>query len=86
MNSIDEDAIDVLGINPKVWRKYRGMTDEKYVQQEFESVVSPIDDKEAKKRHLESIRNRWFGYYRKCKDKKKKLNLIDQYNYLAKQR
>lgn len=39
MNSIDEDAINVLGINPKVWKEYRGMTDKKYVQDDLPNFL-----------------------------------------------
>lgn len=55
-------------------------------QPEFPEIVEAIDDKEAFDRHKEAIRKRWFGYYKKCKDQQKKFKLIDQYNYLARQR
>ena len=53
-------------------------------QAEFESIVGPIDDKEAEARHRASMAKRWFGYYRKCISQEKKFKLIDQYNSLAK--
>ena len=55
-------------------------------QAEFESITNPIDDREAFIRHKQEMARRWFGYYRKCKDKQKKFKLIDQYNYLARRR
>lgn len=51
------------------------------IQGEFESIVEPIDDKEAKIRHLKAVRDRWFGYYKKCKGDKSKI--IDQFNKIA---
>lgn len=41
------------------------------------------DKHEAFIRHKQAMAMRWFGYYRKCKDQKKRLKLIDQYNFLA---
>lgn len=78
MNSIDEDA-KMLGIDQQIWREFREMN--KTEQLEFEEITGPVDDCEAKKRHLESIRNRWFGYYRKYKGDR--TNIIDQYNKIA---
>ena len=57
------------------------MAQQRYEQQEFEEITGPVDDREAKKRHLESIRNRWFGYYKKCKGDRK--TIIDQYNAIS---
>ena len=82
MNSIDEDAINICGINPELWEEFKRST--KTEQLEFESIVGPIDDKEAEARHRASMAKRWFGYYRKCSDQQKKFKLIDQYNSLAK--
>jgi len=81
MNSIDEDA-RLIGINPELWEEFKRST--KTEQLEFESIVGPIDDNEAEKRHRASMAKRWFGYYRKCADQSKKSKLIDQYNSLAK--
>ena len=53
-------------------------------QMEFESIVNPIDDREAEQRHRQAMAHRWFGYYKKCTDQSKKSKLIDQYNSLAK--
>jgi len=53
-------------------------------QMEFESIVNPIDDREAEQRHRQAMAKRWFGYYKKCTDQSKKNKLIDQYNSLAK--
>jgi len=94
MSSIDKDA-EIIGINKEIWEQFKEMfapkeiSDgrQKPVQQEFESIVGPIDDKEAEQRHRASMAKRWFfGYYKKCQDPKKKAKLIDQYNYLAKPR
>ena len=81
MNSIDDDA-KLVGISPEVWEDFKRTF--KYEQIEFESIVGPIDDKAAEERHRLSQAKRWFGYYRKCTDQQKKLQLIDQYNSLAK--
>lgn len=81
MNNIDEDA-RLIGINTELWEEFKRST--KTEQLEFESIVGPIDDKEAEARHRASMAKRWFGYYRKCSDQQKKFKLIDQYNSLAK--
>jgi len=81
MNNIDDDAIKVCGINPDVWEEFKKSI--KPQQMEFESITNPIDDKEAEQRHRASMAKRWFGYYKKCKDQKRKFKLIDEYNWLA---
>lgn len=53
-----------------------------YVQDDL-PYFQQQDEKEAFERHKQAMAKRWFGYYRKCKDKKKKLKLIDQYNFVA---
>lgn len=94
MNSIDADA-ERIGINKEIWERFKEMHKPKEIsdgkpiaptltQAEFESIVGPIDDKEAEKRHRASMAHRWFGYYRKCTDQQKKFKLIDEYNSLAK--
>ena len=90
MDELDDDA-ELLGIDHKVWAEFRGMVKKetpieptqppKMVQGEFESITGPVDDKEAKKRHLKAVRDRWFAYYRKCKGDKSKI--IDQFNRIA---
>ena len=85
MNTIDEDAINVLGINEKLWKEFR--ENKPVVEQpEFPEIVDAIDDKEAFLRHKESMRKRWFEYYKKCSSQKKKFKLIDGYNFLAQSR
>lgn len=59
----------------------RELHPERLVQGEFESIVDPIDDKEAKIRHLQAVRDRWFGYYKKYKGDRNRI--IDQYNKIA---
>lgn len=89
MNSVDEDAIEVLGINPKTWKEFRKMTNPKYVQDdlpgfldaEAEARESSID-RDTFIRRKQALAQRWFGYYKKCKTQKK-LRLIDQYNKIA---
>ena len=83
MSDIDKDA-ELIGIPPDVWDNFKKTF--KCEQMEFESIVGPIDDKEAEQRHRASMAKRWFGYYKNCKDKNKKFALIDQYNSLAKPR
>lgn len=81
MNNIDDDA-KLVGISPEVWEDFKRTF--RYEQMEFESIVGPIDEREAEERHRASMAKRWFGYYRKCTSQEKKFKLIDQYNSLAK--
>lgn len=81
-DDIDRDAIEVLGINPKIWKEYRRMTGDKYVQDDL-PYFQQQDDKEAFERHKQAMAQKWFKYYRACKDPKKKMSLIDQYNKIA---
>lgn len=81
MNSLDKDA-ELIGIDPKTWKEFKRMTDPKYVQDDL-PYFQQQDEKEAFERHKQAMTKRWFGYYKKCKDKKKKLKLIDQYNLVA---
>lgn len=81
-DDIDRDAIEVLGINPKIWKEYRRMTGEKYVQDDL-PYFQQQDDKEAFERHKQAMAQKWFKYYRACKDPQKKMSLIDQYNKIA---
>lgn len=76
--SIDEDA-KTAGISDETWKRFK----EKYTveQPEFAEIVDQIDDIEAEQRHMASMAQRWFGYYRKCKSKRN--NIIDQYNKIA---
>lgn len=96
MTDIDKDA-ELIGIEKEIWERFKEMYIPKEVsdgkptaptltQMEFESIVNPIDDKEAEQRHRASMAKRWFGYYRKCGNQEKKNKLIDQYNSLAKPR
>lgn len=80
MRSIDDDA-KLIGINPKTWKEFRGMTDEKYVQDDL-PYFQQQDDREAFERRKLALVNRWFGYYKKCNTQKKS-RLIDQYNRIA---
>lgn len=50
-------------------------------QAEFESIVNPIDDREAFIRRKQALARRWFGYYKKCKGNRNAI--IDQYNKIA---
>jgi hypothetical protein len=113
MNSLDDDAINICGIDPKVWEEFkminwktarqtqykerelpparelpleRELPPARLVQGEFEELTGPIDDREAFIRHKRSMAKRWFEYYKRCQDQKKKFRLIDQYNAIAKQR
>lgn len=97
MNNIDKDA-EIAGIDKEIWKKFKELYAPKEIsegkptaptltQMEFESIVGPIDDREAEQRHRDSMAKRWFfGYYRKCQDQKKKAKLIDEYNSVAKPR
>lgn len=80
-DDIDRDAIEVLGINPKVWKEYRRMTGEKYVQDDL-PYFQQQDDREAFERRKLALANRWFGYYKKC-ETQHKLRLAEQYNKIA---
>lgn len=56
-----------------------------FLKAEAEARESTIDH-EAYIRHKRSMAMRWFKYYHKCNDEKKKMKLIDQYNFLARER
>lgn len=53
-----------------------------FLKADAEARESTIDH-EAYIRHKRSMAMRWFRYYRKSKDEKKKMKLIDQYNKIA---
>ena len=38
-DEIDRDAIEILGIDPKIWKEFRGMIDEKYVQDDLPNFL-----------------------------------------------
>jgi len=84
MQTIDDDA-KILGINEDTWRRFK-TNSQKAEQTEFESITNPIDDREAFIRHKQAMARRWFEYYKRCQDQKKKFRLIDQYNALAQTR
>lgn len=79
-DEIDRDA-ELIGIDPKVWKEFRGMTDEKYVQDDL-PYFQQQDDREAFIRHKEAMARRAFAWYRLSK-KKDKSKLIDIYNGIA---
>lgn len=85
MNSIDEDA-RLIGIDEKVWRDFKNMTEQQYLpgflEAESEARESSIDE-ETFIRRKQALAKRWFGYYRKCQDQKKKASIIEQYNMIA---
>ncbi len=80
-DDIDKDAIEVLRINPKVWKEFRRMTEKKYVQDDL-PYFQQQDDREAFERRKQALVQRWFGYYKKC-NTQKKLRLVDQFNRIA---
>lgn len=61
----------------------RNLPHPRFVQDEMESIVSQIDEREAEIRRKQALAQRWFGYYKACKDKKKRSFIIDQYNRIA---
>lgn len=77
MTTIDEDA-ELIGINQKTWKEFKQM----YIQDDL-PYFQEQDDKESFERHKQAMTKRWFGYYKKSKDRQKKLKLIDQYNFIA---
>ena len=85
MNSIDEDA-KLIGFNEKTWKAFKKMYVQNdldgFAQAEAEAREAKID-KEASLRHKQAMAQRWFGYYKKCSDQKKKMALVDQYNRIA---
>lgn len=73
MNSIDEDAIEVLGINPKTWRTFRKMTDPKYVQDDLPGFLQA--EAEARESDIDVWQTttrlaKFFCNMDKCKDPK----------------
>lgn len=90
-DAIEED-VRLVGINKKVWSEFRHMTEryeqpdlDGFAQAEAEAREAGID-KETKIRYKQAMAQKWFKYYRACKDPKKKIALIDQYNKIAQQR
>lgn len=89
-DEIDKDAIDVLGINPDIWRKYRGMTDPKYIQDdlpgflkaEAEARESDISQ-ETKEDFNNRLSLRWIKYNQLAKTKEAQLPLCRQYKLLT---
>lgn len=79
-DDIDRDA-ELIGIDPKVWKEFRGMTEPKYVQDDL-PYFQQQDDREAFIRHKEAMARRAFAWYRLSK-KKDKSKLIDIYNGIA---
>ena len=53
-----------------------------FLKIEAEARESSIDSETYLRRKM-SLAHRWFEYYKKCKDQKKKMKLIDSYNLLA---
>ncbi len=79
MNSIDEDAIGVLGIDPKTWKEYRGMTEQPYLEgflkAEAEARESGIS-KIQKQTHLAKWGLRFEKYASFSKDPKFKRRMF----------
>ncbi len=90
-DDIDKDAIEVLGINPKIWKEYRGMTDPKYVQDdlpnflkvEAEARESGISQ-ETKEDFNNRLSMRWIRYNQLAKNADKQLTLFRQYALISK--
>lgn len=76
-DDLDRDAVEILGINPKIWKEYRKM----YTQDDL-PYFQQQDDKEAFERHKQAMAKRAFAWYRLSK-KKDKSRLIDIYNRTA---
>ena len=55
-------------------------------QTEFEQLTGSVDYIEAYRRYKQNLARRWFAYYKKCQDEKKKNLLIKQYNMVARER
>lgn len=53
-----------------------------YLDAEAQARESDISE-EAKVRRQNALAMRWFGYYKKCQDPKKKIELAKQYNLVA---
>lgn len=53
-----------------------------FLSAEAEARESVIDH-DARFRHKKAVALRWFKYYRACKDEKKKVELLRQYNRIA---
>ena len=88
MSSIDEDA-KLIGVNEKLWKDFKKMYVQDdldgFAQAEAEAREAKIDE-ETRIRHKQAMAQKWFRYYRACKDPQKKMSLIDQYNKIAQQR
>lgn len=53
-----------------------------FLQAEAEARESGVEH-DAWFRHKKSVAMRWFKYYRACKDETKKIELLRQYNRIA---
>jgi hypothetical protein len=83
MNTIDDDAKE-LGINQEIWKEFKEKKTYQddlphFLEVEARAREESIDA-EAHERRRAALFRRWFGYYRKCKDQNKKIDIIKQYN------
>ena len=90
-DSLDRDAIEVLGINPKTWKEYRGMTDKKYVQDDLPNMLKAEAEaresdisQETKEDFNNRLSMRWIKYNQKAKNADEQLKLFRQYRMIAK--
>jgi len=81
-DEIDRDA-ELVGINTETWRKFKQMYKQDDLPGMLEAEARAREDSidaEAHERRRAALFRRWFGYYLKCKDQKKKIDIIKQYN------
>ena len=85
-DEIDRDAIEILGINPKVWKEYRGM----YVQDDLPNILKAEAEaressisQETKEDFNNRLSLRWIRYNQLAKNADKQLKLFRQYRMVA---
>lgn len=90
MNSIDEDAIEVLGINPKIWKEFREMTKPTYIQEDLPGMLKAEAEaresdisQETKEDFNNRLSMRWIRYNQKAKNADEQLKLFRQYRIIA---
>lgn len=90
-DEIDKDAIEVLGISPDIWRKYREMTDQRYVQDDLTEFLKAEAEaresgipQETKEEFNNRLSMRWIKYNQLEKNRDRQLRLLRQYSLLTK--
>ena len=89
-DDIDRDAIEVLGINPKIWKEYRKMTKPTYTQDDLPGMLKAEAEaresdisQETKEDFNNRLSMRWIKYNQLAKNADEQLKLFRQYRIIA---